>query len=162
MFSGVLTLMNKKNLWVGIDTNILVYFLNEESIYHPRAKAFVDKLQKGEILGVVSWQNLTEMYAIVTDRRRFPRPMLASQVVETMKQFQENSNIKVILPLINTKEIFFKLILKIRPKSQQIHDIFLAATLVSNGIDTLITENTGDFKGMEGLKAIGLEEAIEK
>lgn len=159
MFSGVLTLMNKKDLWVGIDTNILVYFLNEESVYHARARALVDKLQKGEILGVVSWQNLTEMYAIVTDRKRFPRPMLTKQVVETIKQFQENGSIKVILPLINTKEIFFKLILKIKPKCQQIHDIFLAATLVSNGIDTLITENTGDFKEVEGLKTIELEEA---
>ena len=154
--------MNKNDLWVGIDTNILVYFLNEESVYHTRAKTFIDRLQKGEIQGMISWQNLSELYAVVTDPKRFPKPMIASQVVETMKQLQENGNIKVIFPLINTKETFFKLILKIKPKGQQIHDIFLAATLLSNGVKTLVTENTGDFKGVEGLRSMGLEEAVGK
>ena len=133
--------MSKKNLRVGIDTNILVYFLNEESIYHTRAKTFMDKLQKGKIQGAISWQNLAELYAIVTDHKRFPKPMTASQMVETTKQFLESDNIKVILPIANTKEVFFNLVLKIRPKAQQIHDIFLAATLLANGITQIVSED---------------------
>lgn len=141
MFSSERMLMNKKNLWIGIDTNILVYFLNEESVYHTRAKTFIDKLQKGEIRGAISWQNLSELYAIVTDPKRFPKPMTASQMVETTRQFLESDNIKVIFPIANTKEVFFNLILKIKPKAQQIHDIFLAATLLANGVTQIVSED---------------------
>jgi len=160
MSSGERTPMSKKGLWVGIDTNILVYFLNEESVYHTRAKTFIDKLQKGEIQGMISWQNLSELYAIVTDPKRFPKPMTANQVVEATQQFLESGNINVIFPIVNIKEIFFSLVLKIKPKAQAVHDISLAATLLSNGVKTLVTENTGDFKGVEGLRAMGLEEAV--
>ena len=86
--------------------------------------------------------------------------MTASQVVEATKQFLESGNIKVIFPIVNIKEIFFSLILKIKPKAQAVHDIFLAATLLSNGVKTLITENSSDFKEVEGLRAMGLEEAV--
>ena len=133
--------MSKKNLWVGIDTNILVYFLNEESIYHKRAKTFIDKLQKGEIQGVISWQNLSELYAIATDPRRFPKPMTAGQMVEATKQFLESDSIKIIFPIANIKEVFLNLILKARPKAQQIHDIFLAATLLVNGVTQIVSED---------------------
>ena len=148
--------MSKKSLWMGIDTNILVYFLNEESIHHPKAKVFIDRLQREEIQGIVSWQNLSELYAVVTDPKRFPTPMTTNQVVEVIKQFLESGHIKVIFPVVNTKEIFFKLVLKIKPKAQAIHDIFLAATLLSNGVKTLITENAGDFAGLSGLKVVNL------
>lgn len=133
--------MRKSNLWVGIDTNVLVYFVNEESIYHTRAKTFMDKLQKGKIQGAISWQNLAELYAIVTDPKRFPQPMTASQAMEATKQFLESESIKVILPVANTKDIFFDLVLKIKPKAQQIHDIFLAATFLANGVTRIVSED---------------------
>ncbi len=154
--------MDNKDLRVGIDTNILIYFLNSESIYHEKAKTLIEKLQRGEIQGIVSWQNLSELYAVVTDPKRFPKPMTASQGVETTKQFLESGIIKLIFPIANTKEIFFNLILKIKPKAQRIHDIFLVSTLLSNGVKTLVTENTDDFKSVEGLRAMGLEEAVGK
>ena len=160
MFSDGQMRMNKKNEWVGIDTNILVYFLNEESVYHTKAKVFIDRLQRGEIKGIVSWQNLSELYAIVTDSKRFPRPMTTKQAIEVTKQFLGNGSVNIIVPVANTKEIFFNLVLAIKPKAQQIHDIFLASTLLSNGIKTLVTENTSDFKEVYGLKAVGLEEAV--
>ena len=36
----------------------------------------------------------------------------------------------------------------------------VSSTLLSNGIKTLVTENTSDFKEVYGLKAVGLEEAV--
>ena len=158
MFLNGLMRMNKNNLSAGIDTNILVYFLNEESIYHTKAKLLVEKLQKGEIHGMVSLQNISELYAIVTDHKRFPRPMTADQVVKTMKQFLNNGTITLVFPLSNTKKVFFELMLKTKPKAQHIHDIFLAATLLSNGINALFTENTKDFFGIKGFEAMTFEE----
>jgi len=148
--------MSKKSLWIGIDTNILIYFLNEESVYHAKARVFIDGLQKRKVQGIVSWQNLSELYAVVTNPKRFPTPMTASQVVKATKQFLESGNIRIIMPVVNTKEIFFKLVLKVKPRAQQVHDIFLAATLLSNGVKTLATENTGDFVGVSGLKTVNL------
>ncbi len=54
-------------------------------------------------------------------------------------------------------EVFLKLIKQIKPVGQKVHDVFLAATLLSNGVKTLITENKEDFAGIKGLKAVDLE-----
>mgnify|MGYP001613964158 CR=1 FL=1 len=153
MFSNEPTLMNFDDFQIGIDTNILVYSLNSESIYHEKAKEFINNLSKKRILGVITWQNLSELYAVATDKKRFPGFMAASQAVTVIKNLLGNKNIKLILPTTSTGKTFFDLIMKNKPKGQKIHDIFLSATLLSNGIHTLVTENTKDFSGITNLKA---------
>ena len=71
--------MNFDDFQIGIDTNILVYSLNSESIYHEKAKEFINNLSKKRILGVITWQNLSELYAVATDKKRFPDSWLPAK-----------------------------------------------------------------------------------
>ncbi len=36
------------------------------------------------------------------------------------------------------------------------HDVFLAATFISNGVETLVTENSKDFEGIKQITAMRL------
>jgi predicted nucleic acid-binding protein len=158
MFSNDQMLMNYNYSLIGIDTNILVYFLNSESVYHEKAKTFIESLTSKRISGVITWQNLSEMYAVVTDGKRFPRPMTASQAVNVIESLLENENIKLVLPVTDTKKTFLNSLLGIKPKGQKVHDVFLAATFLSNGVTTLITQNTKDFLGIKSLKVTALSD----
>lgn len=153
MSLGALMHMSKKVSLMGIDTNVLIYFLNSESKFHKSARDLFDKLQTGKIMGVISWQNLSELYAVITDVKRFPKYVTSIEGVEIMDMFLKHDNIKIVLPNNDTKKVFFNLISKTKPKNQQIHDVFLAATLLSNDVTTLITENAKDFAGIRGLEA---------
>ncbi len=144
--------MSYDNSQIGIDTNILVYSLNSESIYHKKAKEFIESLSKEKKWGIITWQNLSELYAVVTDKKRFPGFMTVNQAVMVIEDLLENENIKLILPTTDTNKIFLDLILRNKPRGQKIHDMFLAATLLSNRVCTLITENTKDFSGIKNLK----------
>ncbi len=70
----------------------------------------------------------------------------------------ESGSIRLIFPTPDTKETVFSLISKIKPKAQQIHDIFLAATLLSNGVKALITENIKDFSDIRDLEVVNLND----
>jgi len=142
----------------GVDTNILIYVLDRESDFHQSALRVLISLSESK-MGVVCWQNLTEFYAIVTDKKRIKTPLTPQIATRELNTLLNKFSLEIIGPNSRTKELWFDL-LKIKDiKGQIVHDIFLAATLLSNGVKTLVTENTGDFKGVEGLRAMGLEKA---
>jgi predicted nucleic acid-binding protein len=53
-----------------IDTNILVYASNEDSLYHTGYKDLVTKAINGSILCAIAFQNLVEFYAVMTDKTK--------------------------------------------------------------------------------------------
>jgi len=142
---------------VGIDTNILVYGLNESSIYYLVAKGIFGKLVEQGVRAVVTWQNLAEFYTVVTDAKRFPNALSPLQAERWIKDNLEREAFQLEFPSLATGEIFLKLIKQTKPVRQKVHDVFLAATLLSNGVKTLITENKEDFAGIAGLKVVDLE-----
>ncbi len=148
--------MSKPGKRVGIDTNILVYLINKTSVQNIPAHQLLKKLVKDQIKIIVTWQILSEFYAIVTDKKRFPNPRKPLEAVRYIKSLIDEAGFEIVLPNFETGRVFIILIQNIKPVGQKIHDIFLAATLISNGVEILITENVKDFEGISGLKAVGL------
>lgn len=75
-----------------IDTNILVYANNIDSPFHRKCKTVVEKAVSDEIQAVISIQNLIELYAVITDKRRVERPLTpikAKELVEFYKRSGE-------------------------------------------------------------------------
>ena len=134
----------------GIDTNILIYALDRESDFHQQALRILMSS------GVVCWQNLTEFYAIVTDKKRIKTPLSPQVTIRELNTLLNKFSLEIVGPNLRTKELWFKLLKSNDTKGQIVHDIFLAATLLSNGIDTLITENTKDFSKIRDLKVVNL------
>lgn len=141
----------------GIDTNILIYALDKESDFNQQALRILMLLGESKA-GVVCWQNLTEFYAIVTDKKRIKIPLPPRIAVRELNILLNKFSLEVVSPNLKTKELWFDLLKTKDVRGQIVHDIFLAATLLSNGVNTLITENAGDFKGVVGLKTVTLKE----
>lgn len=140
----------------GIDTNVLIYALDRNSDFYHKALQALESLGKSR-MGVVCWQNLTEFYAIITDKRRVKNPLTPKIAIKEMETLLTKYSLTIIGPNIKTKEIWFNILKAKNIKGQIVHDMFLVATLLSNGIDTLITENTKDFVGINGFKATTIE-----
>ncbi len=58
-----------------LDTNILVYAVNEDSPFHKASIALRDKGLKGELSLCIAPQILNEFYANVTNRKQVDIPL---------------------------------------------------------------------------------------
>ena len=148
--------MKKFSNTVCVDTNILVYAIDEENPFYERARGFLDKVRFGKIGAVVAVQNITEFYATVTSSRRGIKGLGTDRAWKEVEKFL--GFIDVIYPTSGVI-VELKYITEDRKiLGQDVYDAFLAATILSNGVKTLITENKDDFAGIAGLKAVSLED----
>jgi predicted nucleic acid-binding protein len=80
-----------------IDTNILVYANNKDSEFHSVCKSIVKKSINGDIRAAVAVQNLIELYAVITDKRRVENPLSPIKAKELI-EFYKDSDIRIIAP----------------------------------------------------------------
>ena len=137
-----------------IDTNILVYANNRDSEFHSVCKSIVTDSIKGDVQAVIALQNLIELYAIITDKRRVERPLTPKKAKDLIEYYEGNGNIRIIAPLPQTLRTVIKLIDKHKPKSQSVFDYFLVATMLDNDVHSIYTANDKDFKHFKGISVI--------
>lgn len=122
-----------------VDTNILVYALNKTSLFHIKSREILEAHNK-ESYFVVAQQNLIELVAVLTKQYKVSSKE-AANIANTIAQ-----NFEVIAPVGDTWDRFMHLVEK-QNKRIAPFDIFLAATMLSHGVERIITANEADFKG---------------
>jgi predicted nucleic acid-binding protein len=131
-----------------IDSNILIYSINSISPNHKNAKKFIqDNLNIIEI----AHQNILETVKVLTHKKH-PNPMTAQQALRSVLAI--SNNCMVISPNRNTHHFAIEIIKDYKLTGVRIFDGYLAATALSNGIFTIATDNTRDFKKFKELKII--------
>lgn len=128
-----------------VDTNILVYATNKDSGYYKKSKKILEIIAKGEIKGVITPQNVFEYISVVTSKKRVFNPVLTHVAVSAIEHFIE-SGIKIIYPSEESLNEGLKLTGKAKARGQKVFDVYLAATLIDNGVKFIITANTSDFE----------------
>jgi predicted nucleic acid-binding protein len=136
-----------------LDTNILVHAAGIKSPRHARAKELRDRAASGEIEGCIAAQVLAEFYAIMTDPRRFQPPLAPAHVRRDLQSYL-SSRLWLILPKETTVSRMLDLLGPRLARGGKIFDLFLAATMLDNGVGTIYTENVRDFEGLDGVEAI--------
>ena len=131
-----------------IDTNILVYAINSDSSKYKKAKTFLKEF-KTDL--VVTHQNILEGLRVIT-HPRYIKVLSQKEALEAVLHI--TSACKLINPTFYTIYIFLDLIRGYHIKSDQIFDAYLAATALSNGVDTIATDNVKDFKKITEIKII--------
>lgn len=137
-----------------LDTNILVYANNIDSPLHSKCKTIVEKAVSGEIQAAISTQNLVELYAVITDKRRVEHPLPPIKAKELIEFYKSHENIQIIAPVSQTLDVLTGLIEKHKPKAQSIFDCLLVATMIDNNIHEIYSANTVHFKSFVSIKAI--------
>lgn len=140
---------------VLLDSNVLIYTQDQNFPLFDISTKLVKKVIKGELKGVLAQQNLLEFYSVVTSPKRVIKPISPKEAFELVKMY-EDSEFKIIFPDKETITTLSKLCKKIPQKGGKIYDAYLVATMLSNGISTVITANVRDFKGFPDIQVIDL------
>ena len=128
-----------------IDTNVLLYALDRKSPLHSKVKALLEAGLRGETTLVVAHQNILECIAVLTRGYKIPHDIALREVFAFTSAFEQ------ISPSPGTIDTFLSLIR--RAKTVYVFDIYLAATMMDNDVERIITANPKDFQGI-GLKEV--------
>jgi len=123
-----------------VDSNILIYSVNLDSSKHEQAQKFIsDNLGKLEI----THQNILETIRVLT-HKNFSHPKKLKEALSAVLSVVKSCFL--IAPNQNTIYLALDLIKYHQLSRNRIFDAYLAATALSNGINTIATDNTRDFK----------------
>ncbi len=145
--------------FILFDTNILIYIQDKNSqFFHEAFKLHQDVLM-GKIVGCITLQNLSEFISVITNPRRVPKALSLMQAKKEVSKYLNSGVFKVIVQNTVTPEVFRLLLKNWQPKTtSQIFDLQLVSTMLSNGVNQIITNNPKDFDQIPGLNVFGLDQ----
>lgn len=127
-----------------LDTNVLVSSFIRESLHFEKAKVLLEEIGAGKFSAVLSSQNILELSSVLT---RFYK-LSPELVAEDMEKLIADPIYEIIYPDIRALTRYTEFL-----KDLKIHttDIFLVATALENGVETIITDDK-DFLKIEKIK----------
>jgi len=138
--------MSKKS-W-AVDTNTLVYFLDKNSPHHQSVVDIFSRAKKSSIQLVITHQNILELIQVLTSFYHLSLKKAVSQAKSVI-----NSSLRLIYPLPSTLSSYISLCGK-QPNAHYHFDLYLAATFLDHGIDSIVTADHKPFKNIAGFKII--------
>ena len=127
-----------------VDTNVLVYSIDEDSRYNSRAKKLLTN--PNYKLHTTS-KNLSEFLVVLT--KGIEIPLSINESVDLLEGLL--NNLTVLYPSKNSYQKFKELLLKYNPKGFKIHDFEIISIGLQNGINQVATINVKDFVNIDEL-----------
>jgi len=137
-----------------IDSNIPVYVLNKSSLYHEESKGVIDKILEDEIKAFLTPQILFEVFAVITDSKKFPAPFDPAIAFSLIENNFLNDKFPLIHPKETTWKKTFDLVRKYQISSSDIFDVTLVATMLDNDVYSIITYDLTHFQKFSFLEVI--------
>ena len=130
---------------VAIDSNILIYAHNIDSIYYEKSRKLLFDLKKEEKIGISSI-SLIEFYQVTTDKNKIEKEYTEKQCRDIINSMQNDSNIEILE--YNDTILFnsLKTVNKYHINSYDIYDHLIAYTARYYNIENIYTANSKDFK----------------
>ena len=154
-------MMTKRSSVGLLDTNVLVYAMNEGAAHHEIARRFVDDALGGVVLACLAMQVLTEYCATVTHPRKIDVPLQPWEACEEVEKFLA-CPVPVLYESREAIPIFCDLVAQHGVSRQNVHDAALAATMLANGVTRIYTANVRDFAMFEQIEVINPFEEPEE
>ena len=139
---------------VFLDSNILVYAVNEKSPYYAGARAIFDVINKGELRVCLSPQVLGEFYAVITNPRKLERALSPQEAAGVVERFLSSNAVLKLYPQKSTLGLTLKLVKHYQIKALDFFDAQIVATMLDNGVTTIYTVNEQDLAKFEEIKAV--------
>lgn len=133
-----------------VDTNVPIYATLAADSRHALAQEVLSLRHRPEIELFVSVQNLAEMYPNLTGPKNQPpdSPALAREKIRSLSRLRGLA----VLPLtLESVHQALDLCVAGNVTRQNYFDRQLAVLMLSEGIPVILTENTKDFLGIEGI-----------
>jgi predicted nucleic acid-binding protein len=136
----------------AVETTFLVQLELKEAEGHEKARAFLERavLEPGHPLGLVP-QVLEEFIHVVTDERRFEKPLRMAEALEKADIWWRAAEVRHVFPDSHAVMLFMEWMRGLRLGRKRIHDTLLAATCLSAGIREVVTSDRQGFEVFAGL-----------
>jgi uncharacterized protein len=140
----------------SIDTNLLVYAHNRDSVFNKKAVRFLEKVlndrdEEGNLPVCLTTQVLIEFVDVIT-RQTLERPVAIPGAIQIINDYSA-AGIKVLSQRNTQLQTFLELLSSVRTR-KKIFDVALAATLKDHNIEGFYTVNVDDFKEFDFLEVI--------
>jgi toxin-antitoxin system PIN domain toxin len=137
-----------------IDANLLLYAVNEDSEYHRKAKAFIEKCAAGAEHWCMPWPVVNAFVRISTHPAILPHPLSPVQAITIIDQVLE---LPQVVPAGEDSADFWKLfrsdITSLHLRGNVVSDALIVAIMRSNGVSTIYSKDK-DFLRFVGIKVI--------
>ncbi len=128
-----------------IDTNVLIYSIDEDSKYF---EIVHELFSQSNVELFITSKNISEFLSVMTRIPKSPLTIENALIVaeDFIKMFQ------VLYPTEKSYSIFLTLIQKYQPHGLQIHDFEIISIGLANRINTLATFNKKDFEKVKEIE----------
>jgi len=131
---------------IGLDTSFLVALCVREHRAHRSATAFLENEITGRPGGcALAPQVLTEFAHVVTDPKRFEKPLAMGAALDFCDQWWGAEEVRAVSPDDEAGRLFTAWMRQHRLGRKRILDTFLAATYFVAGVKTVVTTDWRDF-----------------
>jgi toxin-antitoxin system PIN domain toxin len=122
---------------IAVDTNLLVYAHREDSLFHERAYAGIEKLAGGRAAWAIPWPCLHEFYAIVTHPSIYSPPTPFAHALDQIDAWLESPSLVLLSESGEHWPLLRSLIESSRIVGPQVHDARIAALCLRHGVREL-------------------------
>ncbi len=139
---------------IGIDTSFLVAFEVEEHPAHESARRLARE-HAGERFALAP-QVLAEFAHVVTDARRFERPLSMEDALRRAAIWWNGSEVTQVQPDAATMGLFLSWMQEYRLGRKRLLDTMLAATYKANRVSLVLSSNWRDFALFPGMHPVAI------
>jgi len=130
-----------------LDTNILVYGIDQDSAFFKRARTILE--QENNQL-ITTSKNLIEFLAVTTKSSGYNLDNeTALGIIEEIIQ-----GIEIVCPTQESMAIFLDLMNRYQPKGLKVHDFEIISIGLAHGVNEVATFNTKDFKSVKEISLL--------
>jgi predicted nucleic acid-binding protein len=130
----------------GVDTTFLVQVEVMGHPGHSAARDLLDRLLTSGNSLALAPQVLAEFIHVVTDERRFARPLTVQQARDRAERWWTSVEAVAVFPNEHTVPMFLAWLREHHLGPKRLLDTLLAATYLANDISSIVTTNARDYR----------------
>lgn len=138
----------------GLDTDFLVACEIVDHPFHPSADALLQKLLAEGHDFAIAPQTLAEFIHIVTDPRRMPVPLVATDAISRAEQWWQAAEVVRVFPDGNSVTDFFAWLRRYQLGRKRLLDTLLAASYRNAKVTKMITNNARDYEVLGAFEVV--------
>ena len=132
-----------KKIKVVLDSNILIYAINEESKYFPKIRKI---LEDNRYSFYITTKTISEFVSVLSKLNKYE--IIENELPKILSQF------KILFPGQKSIHIFQRLVKKYKPVGNRVFDIEIVSIMLSKKLEYLFSFNLTDFEKIAEIKLL--------
>ncbi len=128
---------------IVIDTNILVYLLDTNSVFHQFARNIIDNNYQDIC---IVHKSISEFVSVLSKLGRYD--VVENELENIIDSFE------ILYPTYTSVEVFTELVRQHKPRGNKVYDFEIVSVMLSRNINKIVSINKDDFKMISDIEVI--------